>query len=460
MLNRRLIRALACCGAALAVLGCPGGNPGNPAPPPILLLALDGFEPRVVLDLVRQGRLPHFERAMRNGTYGLLETKRPTLSPILWTTIATGKPRRMHGIHGFLLDEGEETRLYRSSDRRTSAFWEILSRRGRRVAVVGWWLTHPVEPVEGVMVAQVNSLNEDDPTRRVSMIKGRLQADASHQIHPPERAEELLAIDADVRRRLPEITKAIYGPLDDELQGPEARLWSQTHWSIRSDTAYAEIAEHLAAEPFDLLAVYLGATDVAGHRFWRYTYPDEYAHPPGSDAMATMGEILPRTYEQADRVLGRLLERMPRPPRVLVVSDHGMEAIREQDVFDTSEDVAAGRLLSGHHLSGPPGLLIASGPDVPPIGIDPRAATENRLPTIGSILDVTPTILAWFGIEVGADMIGRPMSRLVPSWDGATVPTWDDADWRAKRRRERRGEIARPDEEERREQLRALGYID
>ena len=28
------------------------------------------------------------------------------------------------------------------------------------IAIVGWWMTYPVEPIEGVMVAQVNTLDQ------------------------------------------------------------------------------------------------------------------------------------------------------------------------------------------------------------------------------------------------------------------------------------------------------------
>ena len=39
------------------------------------------------------------------------------------------------------------------AQRRAEALWNILSARGRRVAVIGWWATAPAEAVNGVVVS-------------------------------------------------------------------------------------------------------------------------------------------------------------------------------------------------------------------------------------------------------------------------------------------------------------------
>ena len=73
--------------------------------PPLIVIAVDGLEWDVLLPLVREGRLPHLERLMEEGVWGQLETFQPTLSPIIWTTIASGKRPAEHGIEGFTLEE-------------------------------------------------------------------------------------------------------------------------------------------------------------------------------------------------------------------------------------------------------------------------------------------------------------------------------------------------------------------
>jgi len=69
-----------------------------------------------------------------------------------------------------------------------------------------------------------------------------------------------------------------------------------------------------------------------------------------------------------------------------------------------------------------------------------------------TIHDVTPTILAWLGLPVGADMDGRPASFLGES-EVASIPSWDETP--VERRSAESGA-----EQEILEQLRELGYLE
>src|SRR5256886_16331247 len=86
--------------AALAsfALGC-GANPSTER---IVVLGLDGVDPRIVDLLMAEGKMPNFARLRQEGAYGRLLSSEPMLSPILWTTIATGKPPQEHGIGPFV----------------------------------------------------------------------------------------------------------------------------------------------------------------------------------------------------------------------------------------------------------------------------------------------------------------------------------------------------------------------
>jgi predicted AlkP superfamily phosphohydrolase/phosphomutase len=152
---------------ALFVLGCSRqlpevafervSYPGDTAAP-ILFIGLDGLEWDVVLPLLERGDMPVLMGLMKRGSYGLLKTWRPTSSPIIWTTIATGRTGRAHGVRGFVKEQATETReLYTNSDRTTKALWNILTDYHKRVATGGWWMTYPVERINGVMIAQTNT---------------------------------------------------------------------------------------------------------------------------------------------------------------------------------------------------------------------------------------------------------------------------------------------------------------
>ena len=462
---------------ALAVLLLPCGcgkqdaNDAQPAgpdtskQPPIVLIGLDGLEWDVMRPMLHGGRLPAMAALMKRGTYGFLRTFRPTLSPVIWTSIATGKGPEDHGITNFVKSSssGQLQELFTNLDRRTKAFWNIASDFNKRVAVIGWWMTFPVEPVNGVMVAQTNTGEQLDTYAGKNVWKGQLIRGVPGQVYPPNRQNAVMELLAAVEESLPELTTRIFGRFPHPKSVLGQRLWANTEWAFRADATYARLAEDLLAgpEPYDLLAVYLGGTDVVGHRFWRYMKPDRYKHPPSPQQVANFSQVIENYYAYADHILGRLVEQAGPHARIIVISDHGMKAINTAQQF--SPDDPPQDVNSAHHKNAEPGIIIAAGPDIPRLDspMPPNVLLQTDLKWIATVLDVTPTILALMDVPVGQDMPGRARQTLIePTFLAAhpvrTVPTHDTPEWFEARQKPLE-QI--PGLEERLEQLRSLGYI-
>ena len=116
--------------------------------------------------LVRGGGCPTSARCLRQGVRANSATIHPPLSPMVWTSIATGKRPAKHGIHGFTEPTGDglSVRPISNLGRKTKAFWNILNQNGKRCIVVGWWPSHPAEPIDGAMVSNHFPLSTgDDP---------------------------------------------------------------------------------------------------------------------------------------------------------------------------------------------------------------------------------------------------------------------------------------------------------
>ncbi|MGH7823290.1 MAG: alkaline phosphatase family protein, partial [Candidatus Binatia bacterium] len=127
----------------------------TPEPSRLLVLGLDGMDPRAVDLLMSEGKMPHFAKLRQGGAYGRFRSQDPMLSPILWTTIATGKSPTEHGIGHFVTvnqKTGEELPVT-SQMRKTKAIWNIFSDAGKEVGVVGYWATWPAETVRGSVVS-------------------------------------------------------------------------------------------------------------------------------------------------------------------------------------------------------------------------------------------------------------------------------------------------------------------
>jgi predicted AlkP superfamily phosphohydrolase/phosphomutase len=121
----------------------------------VIILGLDGLDPQTIDQLMSEGQLPNFARLRQQGAYGRLKAEPPLLSPVLWTTMATGKTPDQHGIGHFVaIDPASGAGLpVTSAMRKVEAVWNIASRAGRRPATVGWWATWPPEPIDGWVVS-------------------------------------------------------------------------------------------------------------------------------------------------------------------------------------------------------------------------------------------------------------------------------------------------------------------
>lgn len=446
----------------------------DPLAAPVLVIGVDGLEWSVLLPLLRQGRLPVLAGLMERGIYGQLSTLVPTYSPVIWTTVATGKMPHGHGIKGFIKPDAppEAPILYSNRDRTTKALWNIFSERGQRVATVGWWMTFPAEPVNGVMVAQTNTAAQiADAKSGLGVWKGGLLRGLEGQVHPPERHDSMLAIAAEVEAELAQRSQAAFGPLEGSFSTLTERLWNTTGWAFRADSTYLEIGRLLLTdtEPWDLMMIYFGGTDVVAHRFWRYMEPERFRHRPEAAEVERFGGLIADYYAFVDGAIGTLLadleanlpDAMAGEMSVLVLSDHGMVPINPEQRFDPDDPPE--NVNSGGHNRGPAGVLVAAGPHFRHAEAPLPSTAKGRedLPHLGSVLDIAPTVLALKGLPVGEDVDGTVLEGLFVDgfferYPRRTVATYDTPGWRE----------ARPDpplspkaEAERLEQLRALGYI-
>ena len=147
----------------------------------VLLIGWDSADWQLIHPLLDSGLMPTLTQFIERGVIGNLGTLRPTLSPILWNAIATGKRGHEHGILGFT--EPDETtgqvRPVSSASRRVKAVWNILSDHGLKTHVVSWFAGHPAEAVNGVYVSPLFA----SPARREPL--------RPESVHPASLADEI-----------------------------------------------------------------------------------------------------------------------------------------------------------------------------------------------------------------------------------------------------------------------------
>ena len=81
----------------------------------VYVIGLDGATWDILDPLIEQGKLPVFKKLKENGAWARLRTFEPTLSAVVWTSIATGKSMLKHGIVDWVFVNKEKIQVPYSS---------------------------------------------------------------------------------------------------------------------------------------------------------------------------------------------------------------------------------------------------------------------------------------------------------------------------------------------------------
>lgn len=369
---------------------------GCSSPDRVFLVGLDGADPGVIDRLMSEGKLPHFAALRQRGAYGRLESAPPLLSPILWTTIATGKNADEHRIAHFVAyDDATGQRLpVTSRMRQAETLWTIASRSDRTVSVIGWWATWPAESVAGTVVTDHLCYHFLFPEA-----SGERSGDTTGVTHPPELIEAI----APLVRRPGDLSHAELSGFVDVTEADASRPFSfdddlsHFKWALSTALTYESIGHRLwRTERPDLMMLYLEGLDTVSHLYGHLFRAGGLAGEL-EQQRTRYGAAVERMYEDADRIVGKLLDAMDDGTTLIVLSDHGF---RLGDLHgDPSATRDMRRVSEAFHE--PQGILYAYGNRVKPY-------TRFNRPTL---LDVAPTVLSLLGIAPGRDMPGRTLAE-------------------------------------------------
>lgn len=381
----------------------------------VVLIGLDGADWNVLNPLIEAGSLPNIARLARGGVRGRLRAITPMLSPVIWTSIATGVLPARHGIIDFLASTGREGEKVpvTSTLRRTRAIWNILSDRGVSVGIVGWWATYPAEQVNGYVVSDRVSY------QLFGAHPARAQA-REGKVYPPD-LDPLITSLTIPPETIPASTVERFVRMPEDPAGmPEAhvRMIEELKTLVAAGDTYTGIALALGErmKP-DFQAIYIESTDTIAHLFMRYVPPPLPGVPP--DDVRRFGRAVDAYYRHADVLVGRLLEAAGEDAAVILCSDHGFRTGENRPLTDPR--IGYGQAADWHRKHG---VIILHGPPF-------RRGVELQE---ASVLDITPTVLALFGLPVAEEMDGRPIVDAfdpdflkrhpitwVPTYEGTTV---------------------------------------
>ncbi|MBD3871525.1 MAG: alkaline phosphatase family protein [Acidobacteria bacterium] len=96
---RMLAGSAAAAGVSLPMASCGGGSSTDKK---VIVLGLDGLDPKILSALMEMGRLPNFKKLAEMGSLKPLGTTMPALSPVAWSSFITGMTPGGHGIADFI----------------------------------------------------------------------------------------------------------------------------------------------------------------------------------------------------------------------------------------------------------------------------------------------------------------------------------------------------------------------
>jgi len=375
--------------------GATGASGGDQAPREtgvsLLVVGIDSGDWRNIDPLIEAGRMPNLAGLLERGARADLGSLKPMLSPLLWTTMATGVLPDKHGILDFLtLDPatGQPTPVSRRQ-RREPAIWNMFTQYGVSQGVVGWLATWPAEQISGYLVSD----------RFGFLAFASPQAgDGQGMTWPPEyattaRGLEVKPTDLDASfwsrfADMPPADLAAAAARGFE-KGDIAGNLALTLATALTNTAITEDIHARAAPRF--LTVYYEMVDAAGHLVMPYAPP---RRPGVSEAdYKRFSGTMDAVYAFQDELLGRLLALADDNTVVMVLSDHGFRS--GDDRPSGSAEIWGGEAARWHRE---PGILVLAGPGV---------RRGVRLEKQAELLDIAPTMLAILGVPVPASMTGR-----------------------------------------------------
>jgi predicted AlkP superfamily phosphohydrolase/phosphomutase len=149
----------------------------------VIFLGLDGLDPRLTERFLAEGKLPNLARIKEQGSYSRLRTTFPALSPVAWSTFATGVNPAKHNIFDFLnrstksyVPELAAARVHKPTrvlklgkfriplssphvemKRKSQPFWKLLSAHKIGSTIIRVPITFPPDKFDGRLLSAMST---------------------------------------------------------------------------------------------------------------------------------------------------------------------------------------------------------------------------------------------------------------------------------------------------------------
>jgi predicted AlkP superfamily phosphohydrolase/phosphomutase len=276
----------------------------------VLFVGLDGATWSVLAPMLDKGMLPNMKEFRDRSAYGPLQVYGKAFSPSVWTTMATGVKRSVHGIVSYTVSGNEGNYLAGSSHRKVPAIWNIVNQAGLYAGMINYMVAFPPEHITGINLTRmvpVGAIPYEEKVwpheliPRVSAVVDAVPQAEGADEHARDLNHELHV--------LTDLLKAFYDP------------------------------------SFSFFTLYTHSTDDCEHRYWSYMFPEDFSGSllePSAADVAAKRNVIENHWREVDHLFEFLNTLADRNTSVIVVSDHGMESAAAPETH-----LAVNKLLEG-----------------------------------------------------------------------------------------------------------------
>ncbi len=257
----------------------------------VFVLGLDSIPPELLFDKWLD-KLPNIKDLVSKSIYGNLESTIPAITCPAWMCMMTSVNPGKLGLYGFRNRSGHdyEGLLFANSMAvHFDTVWDVLSKIGKKVVVVGVPMTYPPKPVNGCLVSCFMTPDTKSEYTYPSDLKNEVEAVSNGYILD---VEEYRSENKDT------ILKAIY-------EMTEKRFKLTRHF--------------IRTKEWDFFMMVEMGPDRLHHAFWKYLDNEHPKHVPGSKYKDAVFNY----YKYLDDEIGKTLGLLNDDVMILVVSDHG-----------------------------------------------------------------------------------------------------------------------------------------
>ena len=263
----------------------------------VFIIGLDSATFDVILPMTNEGKLPNLSKLMEKGSWGILRSTIPPVTPPAWVSFMTGKNPGKHGVFDFYVSPsyGYIRPVLNSKYIKSKTLWKILSDYGLRVGVVNLPMTHPPEKINGFIV----------PGMQYSFDTG------NHFSYPPELMQE-------IKERIGEY-RVTYGDLESLYTNNLEKFLKE--WRDIFEIRRRTILYLMENKKWDIFMACFFSIDLIQHHFWKFF---DKQHPLYDPIVSLKYRgIIPEFYEKVDSAIGEILDRIDNDTTVVILSDHG-----------------------------------------------------------------------------------------------------------------------------------------